>query len=148
VPDPVLTLTDAPDAAARAVIDDGLDAFNRAAAGYVDSRPLAVLISDPATGAVVGGLSGRTSFGVLFIDLVFLPAELRGREIGTRVVGLAEAEALRRGCRAGVLYTISFQAPEFYERHGYRRFGTIDCQPPGTTRVFLSKALGRPTAGD
>ena len=41
-----------------------------------------------------------------------------------------------------MLYTISFQAPEFYERHGYRRFGTIDGQPPGTSRVFLTKRLG------
>lgn len=137
--DPVLTLTDAPDAAALAVIDDGLRAFNREAAGYVDHRPLAVLLGDPATGAVIGGLSGRTSLGVLFIDLVYLPAALRGREIGTRMIELAEAEARRRGCRAGVLYTISFQAPGFYERLGWRVFGEIPCDPPGVSRLFMTK---------
>ncbi len=137
--DPVLTLTDAPDAAALAVIDDGLRAFNRAAAGYVDHRPLAILLGDSVTGAVIGGLSGRTSLGVLFIDLVYLPAALRGREIGTRMIELAEAEARRRGCRAGVLYTISFQAPGFYERLGWRVFGEIPCDPPGVSRLFMTK---------
>jgi mRNA-degrading endonuclease RelE of RelBE toxin-antitoxin system len=41
---------------------------------------------------------------------------------------------------------ISFQAPEFYERHGYRVFGTIDCAPSGTSRIFMTKVLGRPPA--
>ena len=44
--------------------------------------------------------------------------------------------------RSVVLYTISFQAPGFYERLGYRRFGTLDCDPPGTSRIFFVKELG------
>jgi hypothetical protein len=30
------------------------------------------------------------------------------------MMAMAEEKARRRGCRAGVLYTISFQAPGFY----------------------------------
>jgi GNAT superfamily N-acetyltransferase len=78
---------------------------------------------------------------VLFVDLFFLPDALRGHRLGSQILQVAEDEARRRGCGAAVLYTISFQAPEFYERHGYRRFGMIDCQPPGTSRIFLSKPL-------
>jgi hypothetical protein len=40
-----------------------------------------------------------------------------------------------------VLYTISFQAPGFYARHGWRVFGEISCEPPGTSRVFMTKTL-------
>lgn len=145
---PVVTLTDAPDREAEHAIESGLARYNAERAGIADSRPLAVLVSDPATGKVVGGLRGRTSLGLLFIDLFFLPEALRGHHLGSRILQVAEDEARRRGCGTAVLYTISFQAPEFYERHGYRRFGTIACQPPGTSRIFLSKALGRPTAGD
>jgi hypothetical protein len=36
---------------------------------------------------------------------------------------------------------ISFQAPGFYERHGWKRFGEIPCHPPGTSRIFMTKAL-------
>jgi hypothetical protein len=53
----------------------------------------------------------------------------------------AEDEGRRRGCRAGVLHTISFQAPGFYARHGWRMFGEIPCDPPGTSRVFMTKDL-------
>jgi GNAT superfamily N-acetyltransferase len=92
----------------------------------------------PAMRRVVGGMLGRTSLGLLFIDLVYLPVELRGRQIGTHMLQMAEEEAVRRGCRGAVLYTISFQAPGFYQRHGWREFGRIPCDPPGTSRVFIS----------
>ncbi|MFI5014465.1 MAG: GNAT family N-acetyltransferase [Hyphomicrobiales bacterium] len=137
--DPVLRLTDAPDAAAHAVISDGLNAFNDMVTGYADRRSLAVLVSDPDSGEVIGGATGRTSLGLLFIEVVYLPASLRGRDIGTRVIEMMEEEARRRGCRVGVLYTISFQAPGFYQRLGWRVFGEIPCDPPGTSRVFMTK---------
>jgi GNAT superfamily N-acetyltransferase len=138
---PRVTLTDSPDAAAQAAIESGLARYNAEQAGLADARSLAVLISDPATDRTVGGLLGRTSLGVLFVDLFFIPAHLRGHGLGSRLLRLAEEEGRRRGCVASVLYTISFQAPEFYERHGYRRFGTIDCRPPGTSRIFMTKPL-------
>ena len=139
--EPTLELTDAPDDEAARVIDGGLAAFNAANAGYWDWRPLAVLLRDPADGDIVGGLLGRTSLGLLFVDLVFIPERLRGKALGARMLQMAEQEAARRGCRGGMLYTISFQAPGFYERHGWREFGRIDCDPPGTARIFMTKAI-------
>lgn len=137
--EPILTLTDAPDARAKATIGEGLAAFNEERAGYWDRRALAVLVHDADGKTVVGGLLGRTALGLLFIDVFFLPETLRGRGIGSRIIRIAEDEAIRRGCRAAVLYTISFQAPGFYERLGYRVFGRIPCDPPGVARVFMSK---------
>lgn len=100
-----------------------------------------MLVCDPDTGTVLGGLTGRTSLGLAFIDLVYLPVSLRGRGYGTRILQEAEAEARRRGCRAGVLYTITFQAPEFYARHGWEEFGRVECDPPGTARVFFRRTF-------
>jgi GNAT superfamily N-acetyltransferase len=137
--DPVLRVSNAPEPDAERVIGDGLNAFNDATVGYTDRVPLHVLVSDPDSGKVVGGITGRTSLGLMFIDLVYLPENLRGRDIGARMMALAEKEARRRGCRAGILYTISFQAPGFYNRLGWRVFGEIPCDPPGTSRVFLTK---------
>ena len=96
---------------------------------------------DPDSGQVVGGLSGRTSLGLLFIDLFFLPEALRGNRLGTEIIEAAEAEAKRRGCSTAVLYTITFQAPSFYERQGYRVLGQIECAPPGHTRICMIKTL-------
>jgi GNAT superfamily N-acetyltransferase len=138
---PVLTLTDSPDPEAEAAIEAELSRFNEEQAGYWDRRPLAVLVSNPDTHEVIGGLLGRTSLGLLFIDVFFIPDQLRGQGIGTRIIQQAEEEARRRGCCASVLYTISFQAPRFHERHGYRVLGRVDCHPPGTSRIYMAKDL-------
>jgi GNAT superfamily N-acetyltransferase len=138
---PSIMLTDAPDVRDEAVIEKGLALYNRQQAGYQNSRPLAVLISEPAENQVVGGLLGRTSLGLFYIDLFFVPEGLRGRGVGGLVLNKAEEEARRRGCTAATLYTIVFQSPGFYERHGYRVLGQIECDPPGANRVCMSKKL-------
>jgi GNAT superfamily N-acetyltransferase len=138
---PIVTLTDAPTAEEEHVINSGLARFNEQQSGIMDSRPLAVVVRDPQTKQAVGGLTGRTSLGLLFIDLFFLPDNLRGEGLGSRLLRLAEDEARQRGCVAAVLYTINFQAPGFYERHGYRVLGTVACLPPGTSRIFMTKPL-------
>jgi len=139
---PSLTLTDAPDERAQAVIRDGLSDYNVGQAGYGDARALAVLISDPETQEVIGGLLGRTSMGLLFIDLFFVPESLRRHGIGSRVIRAAEDEALRRGCSRAILFTVTFQAPVFYERQGYQVLGRVECDPPGHTRICMTKKLG------
>ncbi|MGS0622530.1 GNAT family N-acetyltransferase [Ralstonia sp. VS2407] len=138
---PEIIVTDAADEESIQIIGSGLNHFNDQHVGYGDRQPLAVLVRDPQSGEVVGGASGRTSLGMLFLDLFHLPETLRGIGIGTEVLRRFEEEGRRRGCRSAVLYTISFQAPEFYERNGWVRFGEVPCDPPGTNRIFLSKML-------
>jgi GNAT superfamily N-acetyltransferase len=138
---PRVIVTDTADARVEKVVGEGLRRYNAEQSGVDDSRSLAVVVSDPDTNEILGGITGRTSLGLLFIDLVFLPDELRGGGLGSRILKLAEDEGRRRGCRAAMLYTISFQAPRFYERHGWRVFGEIACDPPGTSRIFMTKTL-------
>jgi hypothetical protein len=54
---------------------------------------------------------------------------------------MTEEEGRTRGCKRAVLYTISFQAPDFYKKYGWRVFGEIPCEPPGTSRIFMTKEL-------
>jgi GNAT superfamily N-acetyltransferase len=136
-----VVVTDAPQAQSLALISDGLDQFNVDATGMADRKPLAVLAVDPESKTVLGGLTGRTSLGMLFIDVFYLPETLRGHGLGRQLLAAAEEEGRRRGCKSAVLYTISFQAPDFYVKHGWTIFGEIPCDPPGTRRIFLSKDL-------
>ncbi len=138
---PGLVLTDDPGGEAEAAIRDGLSAYNFEKAGYRDHRPLAVLVSDPDSGEVVGGLLGRTSFGLLYIDRFFLPEKLRRQGLGSIIIKAAEAEGIRRGCSRAILTTLSFQAPGFYQRQGWQVLGRIDCDPPGHTRFLMTKTL-------
>jgi GNAT superfamily N-acetyltransferase len=138
---PIVTVTDTPDPRVETLIGEGLRRYNAQQSGIDDVRPLAVVVSDPDTREVLGGVTGRTSLGLLFIDLVYLPDALRGGGLGGRILQAAEDEGRRRGCRAAVLYTISFQAPGFYARRGWRVFGEIPCDPPGSSRIFMTKTL-------
>lgn len=137
---PIVELATERDPEAEAVVTGGLAAYNRETFGRVDTRTLDVLVRD-ANGEIVGGLLGHSSLGLFFLDLFYLPKELRRGGLGSRVMAEAEAEARRRGCTATFVYTVTFQAPDFYEKYGYRRFGEIPCPPDGATRIFLTKPL-------
>ena len=80
--EPKLILTDSPSDAAQAIIDGGLAQYNEEQAGYRDWRDLAVLVTDH-NDEVRGGLLGRTSLGLLFVDLFYLPPEMRRSGIGS-----------------------------------------------------------------
>ncbi len=144
---PELIVTDEVDAHAAQIIGAGLDGFNDEVVGYGDRRPLAVVAKDPSSGEVLGGAIGRSSLGLLFLELFFLPAQHRGSGLGSRILAMFEDAGRQRGCRSAVLYTISFQAPKFYERHGWRAFGEVPCDPPGTSRIFMSKTLAPRASG-
>jgi GNAT superfamily N-acetyltransferase len=135
-----IVVTDAPDPRDVEVIGRGLAVYNHEQTGIHDHKPLGVLVKD-GDGNTLGGISGRSSLGLLFLDLVYLPQSMRRGGLGSRLLAAAEEEGRRRGCKAAVLYTISFQAPEFYKRYGWRVFGEIPCDPPGTSRIFMTKEL-------
>jgi GNAT superfamily N-acetyltransferase len=140
---PEFVLTDAPNAENESVIRDGLSAYNFEKAGYRDQRPLAILVSDPKSGDVVGGLLGGTSFGLLRIDRFFLPESLRKQGLGTRIINAAEEEGRRRGCTRALLTTLSFQAPGFYKRQGWEVLAELEGEPPAASRFLMTKKLVR-----
>lgn len=135
-----ILVTDTIDPAWNTLLSEGLNGYNDAITGYDDRQLLAVLARG-ADGAVLGGAMGRTSLGLLFLDMFYLPEALRGGGLGGEILRRYEDEGRRRGCKSAMLYTISFQAPAFYARHGWQRFGEIACDPPGTSRVFMTKML-------
>ena len=136
-----ITLTDAPDDEERAVITDGLRAYNEARAGGMDGGPLAIFVRNPETNQVIGGLLGRTYLGLLTVERFFLPEDLRRARLGSRILAMAEKEARRRGCTRAVLSTLHFQAPGFYLKQGWEVAARIDCEPPGHTRFYMTKKL-------
>jgi GNAT superfamily N-acetyltransferase len=140
--EPRVELTDTPAPEAFQQILTPLIRFNQETACDGTPRLLAVLVSDPQTGQVVGGLWGRTHWGYLYTDLLFLPEALRRNGLGTRLMRLAEEEAAKRGCHGAWVDTYDFQARGFYERLGYAVFGVLDGPSPVYPRFFLKKRLG------
>ena len=136
----MITLTDDPDPRLEDMLGDGLAEYNAEQTRLRDGRPLAVQAFDPDSGELAGGILGRTSMGLFFLDLFYLPEHLRHSGVGSRALRMAEEEAIRRGCRAAALITMNIQAPEFYARHGWEEFGRV-ASMPGVERVFMRKTL-------
>ncbi|MGY3610873.1 MULTISPECIES: GNAT family N-acetyltransferase [unclassified Bradyrhizobium] len=136
---PDIVVTDVIASSIVKAIEGGNDDFIYAIAGVGDNRPIAVVLTDPASESVLGGAMGISSVGLLFLDSFFLPREFRGRGLGTTILKVFEDEGRRRGCRSAFLYTINFQ--DFYARNGWEALGRTPSDPPGTFRVFMTKNL-------
>lgn len=138
--EPVLHIATEPSAEDREAILSRLVAYN-AQNGYpADARAVAILIKDEV-GNSIGGLWGRTNFDWLFVEFLVVPEELRGRDLGTKLMDQAERIAIERGCVGAWLTTFSFQAQTFYEKRGYAVFGELPNSPRDNVRIFMSKRL-------
>jgi len=139
--EPKIVLTDAATPEELAVISDGLRDYNTSKAGYDDYRRIAIFVTDPESGAIVGGIYGGSYMGQMSIERVYLPETLRGDRLGSRIIKIAEEEARRRGCSRLTLNTMEIQAPGFYLKQGYEMAAKLDCAPPGVTRYLMTKKL-------
>jgi len=121
-------------------LEEAIYAFNVEVTGFDDGRGLFVSFRDP-DGSLVAGLSGWTWGGCAVIDKLWVRSDRRGRGLGRTLLDAAEAEARSRGCAQVVTASHSFQAPDMYERRGYRECGRAEGYPTGHAEVYLTKDL-------
>ena len=141
-------LTSAPDDAAEEEITQRLVAYNlahtasEAAAPQEEPRPLQFFAYDPS-GALVGGLIARTHSIPFWLEvsILWVDEAQRGHGLGRRLMEQCEHEAIQRGCRYARLATSDYQAPEFYPKLGYTRYGLLADCPPGETVSYFWKPL-------
>ncbi|MBC7954343.1 MAG: GNAT family N-acetyltransferase [Cytophagales bacterium] len=100
------------------VVDVGLGAFNNAFAPLGDSRGFAVMAHMPE-GPLVGGAVGRSWGTCCELQQIWVDEAQRRQGVGGRLLLAFEQRARERGCRTVYLETFSFQAPSFYQLHGY-----------------------------
>jgi GNAT superfamily N-acetyltransferase len=135
-----LELTSDPSAQASAFIEDGLRRFNLQYS-EPDQHTLLRVFARNELGELVGGLLGETFWRWLYVADLWLSEDYRHAGLGSQLMQLAEAEAIRRGCHHAYLDTIDYQAPDFYPRLGYSVWGALEDFPPGHRRIFFKKDL-------
>jgi GNAT superfamily N-acetyltransferase len=131
---------DNPEQSAWEIIGRGVGSYNKQQAGDNKFQRLCFVLHTPDQ-EIVGGVIAEVYWDWLYIDLLWVKDELRGRGYGHRLLTRTEAEARQRGAKNAYLDTFSFQAPDFYKRHGYQVFGQLEDFPPGHQRYFLMKQL-------
>jgi GNAT superfamily N-acetyltransferase len=131
-----------PNADTIKAIEEGLVDYNTAIAGYHNHQSL-WLIGRDEQGHIQAGLKGVSFFQWLFVDWLWIAENVRKQGYGSRLLLQAEQVAKERNCVGIFLDTYSFQAPEFYAKHGYKECGRINNFPPGHERIYLFKTIGQ-----
>ncbi len=121
-------------------IGGGINSFNAEQAGAENAKRICFVVYD-ADEKIAGGVIALTYWDWLYIDLMWLRADIRRKGYGSRLLTLAEEEARKRGAKHAYLDTFSFQAPEFYKKQGYQVFGELKDFPKGHQRYFFTKKL-------
>ncbi len=134
-----LSVEDRPSAEDCDAVGYALDAYNREFLGETGYSRLGFFVRNEH-GEIMAGLVGSTYAGWLFVADLWVHAELRRRGIGRELLAMAEQRAVELGCHSARLDTLSFQAPEYYPRFGYRLYGALD-YPPRHRLYFLWKPL-------
>ena len=130
------------DAELDAQLNWELSTFTIAASGVGDQRELTVSVRDD-DGELLGGLSGWTWGTCAGVGMFWIREDARRSGWGSRLLAAAEDEAVARGCEQMVLSSFTFQAPDFYRRHGYTETGRTEGLPvAGMADVHFRKDLG------
>ena len=112
--------------------------FNSSHMGTEKSEPLSAIAKDD-DGNIIGGVSGRTIYNQFLIEVLWVADSFRGQGLGRDLMALAEDKAKLRGCLAAQVDTLSFQAPDFYQKLGFEVVGKVDGVPDSPERYFLVK---------
>ena len=100
------------------------------------------LVAKNADGNVLGGVTGTVMLKWLKIYVTAVDPQCRGQGIGRELMLGAEAYGRGKGCAHIYVDTMSFQAPGFYQKLGYREVGRYaDWDSHGHDKVFLAKDL-------
>jgi ribosomal protein S18 acetylase RimI-like enzyme len=121
-------------------LEKSLLAYNLQTTGLVEYHNVLFCVRDEAH-KFCGGVSGYVWGGWLHITMLWLDETVRGRGLGRELLETAEQHARELGCDDVFLNTFDFQAPAFYQKHGYQVFGQLADCPHGYTSFYLRKHL-------
>ncbi|MFS9140515.1 GNAT family N-acetyltransferase [Streptococcus infantis] len=114
--------------------------YNRSKREAAESEPLNLYVEDDS-GELLAGLVAETFGNWLEIEYLFVKEELRGQGIGSQLLQQVESEAKKRNCRYVFVNTYQFQAPAFYQKHGYQEVFTLKDYPCTGQRHYYQKDL-------
>lgn len=90
-------------------------------------------------GQIIGGAVATINLDWAYVGLLWVDDSLRGQGAGRRLMMAVESYVHQQGLNGVYLYTIDFQAPEFYRKIGYEVMGTLSNRPQGHTATYYSK---------
>jgi len=80
-------------------------------------------------------------WGGMHIQTLWIDETERNHGWGKKLMQMAEAEAIKRGCTLAYTDTYTWQAPTFYEKLGYELYGKLEDFPKGNSLSYYCKKL-------
>ena len=114
-------------------VTDALNAFNHANSDVGNAHQKIFVLRDEQE-RLIGGVVLVVHWHWLYIEILVVNEAFRGQGLGSRLLRQAEAYAKAEGCVGAYLDTLSFQAPDFYRKHGYEVLAELTNFPPGPNR--------------
>ena len=134
-------MSDAERAVAGRLLDE-IGQFNLETTGIAEFDEF-LLVERDDHDEVLAGIYGWSWGGTCWIEALWVRDDMRRLGVGSRLLAAAEREARRHGCEQLALDTHTFQAPAFYERHGFEVVGALTDYPKGHSKLLLRKRLRR-----
>lgn len=122
-------------------IRQGLVHFNAPQFGHFDEQTI-VFEQRDTMHALQGGVIALVYEQVVLVRFLWVSEACRHQGLGSQLLSKVELLAREQGANQLVLDTYSFQAPRFYQRHGFIEVGRYKNFPkPGCDKIFFSKTL-------
>ena len=123
-----------------AFVNNALQKFNDEKVGP-DNHELLNIVEYDNSGNIIAGILGGTYWGWMHIDILWVDENHRRQGLGSQLLETAESEAINRGCHSVHVDTMSWQAPDFYKKHGYETISELNDIPSGNKKFHLIKKL-------
>jgi GNAT superfamily N-acetyltransferase len=115
--------------------------FNYTYVGEYPATEYIRLNTREGDGSVVGGVRAVVALYWLRIEVLWVDEAARGKGIGSRLLVEAERLARAMGARNAALETFEWQAPGFYQKHGYEEVARLEGYAKGFYLALMKKAL-------
>lgn len=100
------------------VLFDGICIDAAIKKGMERIKPFRIYIKD-SDQSVLGGASGVTYYGCLYVDMLWVETSIRGHGFGKKIMEEAEKIGKERNCSFATLNTMDWEALPFYQKLGY-----------------------------
>lgn len=125
----------------HALVKDGFDVINNAHGfgPFKENEPFGFVIYE--NDVLAAGLDGVIKFDWMYIDILFVFEPFRDRDLGTKLMNMAEDLARERGLSGIYLSTLSWQAAPFYQKMGYEEYAVFENFPNNASKHCFRKYL-------
>jgi len=121
-------------------IEDRLYDHNSQMTGLHDGQGLGFVIRNEM-GQMIGVAAGYSWSGISELKQMWIDEAYRGRGYARALLNAFVAEACCRGVRRIWVGSYDFQAPEMYEKAGFKRMAVFKGWPENHNNVILCKTL-------